>query len=171
MAAGFKQNFWIGKRTNNQINQETRKIRSGKIVSSRALGHPSAISSADKYLRYYCFILILLFLMFLDPLMLHCSCLLLIPLWSWTSHGRSMWFGWFFYVNTSFVTFSVHRFKFKIRVATMTSSISQQTKKLKQTKPPKKQKAKKDPAKQNKNKSKLYSFHMLLQPLIKNQAA
>lgn len=53
----------------------------------------------------------------------------------------------------------------------MTSSISQQTKKLKQTKPPKKQKAKKDPAKQNKNESKLYSFHMLLQPLIKNQAA
>lgn len=68
MAAGFKQNFWIGKRANNQINQETRKMRSGKIVSSRALGHPSAISSTDKYLRYYCFILILLFPMFLDPL-------------------------------------------------------------------------------------------------------
>lgn len=68
MTAGFKQNFWIGKRANNQINQETRKIRSGKIVSSRALGHPSVISSTDKYLRYYCFILILLFPMFLDPL-------------------------------------------------------------------------------------------------------
>lgn len=75
----------------------------------------------------------------------------------------------FFYANTSFVTFGVHRFKFKIRAAAMTSSISQQTKlELKQTKPPKKQKAKKDPAKQNKNKSKLYSFQMLLQPLIKN---
>lgn len=66
----------------------------------------------------------------------------------------------FFYANTSFVTFGVHRFKFKIRVATMTSSISQQTKlKLKQTKPPKNKKQKK--TQQNKIKTRANYIHSI----------